>query len=195
MTQEVGELSKKEKADIVLAEYKFLREEILQKMDSCWKILTFEVGSTSLLFSYVFVNNQYSLLPVIPFLILITSFLHMGETLAIINAGSYIRNHTEKDLRTLLKPEENNPNLLSLSWESYTQKPEKAYCYRLIHVSTSLLFIGLFLATIAIMIMFKLNSAIIIPYDWNILLPFIILYVLGFIVYLYVWIKRIVLWQ
>ncbi|HUK84856.1 MAG TPA: hypothetical protein VLU95_03235 [Candidatus Acidoferrum sp.] len=177
-------ISKDPNLDAILAEYNCLRQEILQKMDSCWKIITFEAGGVSLILGYVFVNSQYSLLPLVPFLILVTSFLYMGETLAIMNAGTYIRLHTETKLKKILG------DSLSPSWESYAYDHPKSYW--LIHLSTYFLFAGLFWATIIITIWFKLNPSIAsMPFNWATIILFTLIYSMGFIVNLYVYAKEI----
>ena len=98
--------------NIILAEYNCLRDEIITKMQACWQILTFETGGTSIILGFVFANGQYELLPLIPFLILISSFIHLSETSAIINAGDYIRENIEVDLQKFRKV-----STKSMSWE------------------------------------------------------------------------------
>lgn len=184
-----GSISKTEEVEIILAEYKCLRDEILQKMDSSWKILTLEAGGTSLILGYVFVNSQYVLLPIIPFLILVTSFLHMGETLAIMNAGYYIRENIQKDLQKLMN-KRNEFNYKSFSWESFVEK--NSSCYKLIHVSTSCLFIGLYWVSFALILLLKQNPEISMPYDWQVIWLFLLLYIIGFALFMFVWITRII---
>jgi hypothetical protein len=158
-------------------------------MDSSWKILTFETGGTSLILGYVFVNSQYVLLPVIPFLILVTSFLHMGETSAIMNAGTYIREYIQVDLKNLMN-KENKSNYKSMSWENFAYYNNS--CYKLIHISTTCLFLGLYWVSFALIILLKQNPQINMPYDWQTIWLFLILYIIGFAVYIYVWITRII---
>jgi hypothetical protein len=82
----------------------------------------------------------------------------MGETLAIINVGKYIRDYAEKNLKKLLGDKPESP-----SWENFVRNQPN--CYRLIHVSTYVLFIGLFWGSIIIIIWFKLNAMVNMPFD------------------------------
>ena len=132
--------------DIVLKEYEFLRREIMSKIDANWKILSFETGGTSLILGFVFVNDKVELLPLVPFLILVTSFLYLGNTESILNLGKYIRTYIEPDLSTL-----KTKSLKSTSWEKFV-KDEKGP-YKLIHISTLILFMGMFYATLFLMVL------------------------------------------
>ena len=180
--------NKSKEVEIILTEYKSLRQEILQKMDACWKILTFETGGTSLVFGYVFANKEYRLLLIIPFLILVSSFLHLSETSTIINAGNYIRDNIEKDLKKLLRGKEHEYK--SMSWESFVEEEEGVDPYKYVHISTVCLFIGMFWISIFLSIGFKEEMGIPPPVYW----PFHLLllgYSIAFIVYMYVWVERI----
>ena len=172
-------MSKKE--DIILAEYQSLREEIITKMEACWKILTFETGGTSIVLGFVFSNGQYVLLPIIPFLILISSFLHLGETSAIINAGDYMREYVEKDLRKIL-----GEDFKSMSWEDFVKKRNNEYKwgpYKWIHISTFSLFAGVFWASIILTFLLRERAGI--PLTDDILLSFV--YFIAFVVYGLTW--------
>jgi hypothetical protein len=179
--------------DIILAEYNRLREEIITKMEACWKILTFETGGTSIILGFVFSNGQYVLLPIIPFLILISSFIHLGETSAIITAGDYIREHTEKDLQKF-----RDKSSKSMWWQNFLRGPameRKGSPYKLIHISTFCLFAGMFWASIALTVLLKGKIEIPLTNDWqfNLLLLGILLgYAVAFFVYLHTWYTHII---
>lgn len=177
---------KSKEVEIILTEYKSLREEIVKKMDFCWKILTFETGGTSLVLGFVFAEEAYYLLPLVPFLILVTSFLHLSETSAIINAGNYIRYNIEKNLQKFLgNYREHKP----MSWETFVE--EKADPYRLVHISTACLFMGMFWASIVLSVLFKdkMEIPLILDGPFNLLL---LGYLVAFIVYLYTWVTQII---
>jgi hypothetical protein len=173
-----------QKMDIILAEYQKLREEIITKMEACWKILTFETGGTSIVLGFVFANGQYMLLPIIPFLILISSFLHLGETSAIINAGDYIRDRIEPDLKKVL-----DEDFKSMSWEAFVKERHRPYKwspYKWIHMSTFSLFAGMFWASIILTILLKGRIGISLTSD--LLLYLLSLgYSVAFVVYVYAW--------
>jgi hypothetical protein len=176
--------------DIILAEYQCLREEIVTKMNSSWQILTFETGGTSLILGFVFANQQYILLPLIPFLILVSSFLHLGETSAIINAGEYIRTRTQVDLQKILN--KGSKRFESMTWEDYVWEKNHKRPYDWIHITTVSLFAGMFTASIILMII--LEGRMRIPSSQTNIGLFILLlsgYIVGFGVYLYQWIKLI----
>jgi hypothetical protein len=175
--------------DIILAEYQGLRDEIVAKMNSSWQILTFETGGTSLILGFVFANQQYVLLPIIPFLILVSSFLHLGETLAIVNAGNYIRTIMRPDLQRILK--KSDQDFKPMSWEDYIIINRKAYDW--IHITTVTLFVGMFWASIILTIIFKGKIGIPPTNNWfNPLFILLLLgYILVFVVYLYYWTKLI----
>jgi hypothetical protein len=176
------------KVEIILTEYKSLRDEILKKMDTCWKILTFETGGTSLVLGFVFAQGAYELLPLVPFLILVSSFLHLSETSAIINAGNYIRDNIEKNLQPLLGNK--NEEYKFMWWEKFVK--EQADPYKLIHISTACLFMGMFWASIVLSVVLKDKMEILLTPDWSFNL-LLIGYSIAFILYLYVWITEI--WQ
>jgi hypothetical protein len=170
-------------ADIILAEYARLREEIITKMEACWKILTFETGGTSIILGFVFSNGQYVLLPIIPFLILVSSFLHLSETSAIINAGNYIRENIETDLKKFRVKSSK-----SMSWETFVKEHRDPY--ELIHISTVCLFVGMFLASIVLMVLLKGKIEIPLTNDWLFYL-LLLGYIVAFGVYLFTWVTRV----
>jgi hypothetical protein len=169
--------------DVFLTEYKSLREEIITKMDFCWKILTFETGGTSIVLGFVFAEGAYDLLPLVPFLILASSFIYLSETSAIINAGNYIRDSIQTNLKKIL----GNDKLMS--WESFVENQSTPY--KLVHISTACLFMGMFWASIVLIFLFKYKMQTLVTFDWalNLLL---IGYTIGFFVYLYAWYTQIV---
>ena len=181
-------MSNANEVNIILAEYGKLREEIITKMDFCWKILTFETGGISIILGFVFSNGQYVLLPIIPFLILVSSFLHLAETDAINNTGDYIREHIEKDLQKF-----RDKSSESMSWETFVR--ERKGTYNLIHISMVSLFVGMFWASIALMLLLKGKIETVPTNDWLFNLPFYSL-LLGYsamgVVYLYLWVTRVV---
>jgi hypothetical protein len=155
-------------------------------MDSCWKIISLEAGGVSLVLGYAFANSQYSLLALVPFLILVASFLYMGETLAIINAGDYIRQHIEKSLSGL------QGVAVQPNWQSFISSKERRFCYKVIHFSTYLLFAGLFWASIAFMVWLKLDPSLgAIPFSWLTIEVFVIIYSAAFAVNVYVYCSAI----
>lgn len=162
-----------------------MREEILKKMDFCWKILTFETGGTSLVLGFVFVNGTYELLLLVPFLILFSSFLHLGEISAILNAGNYIYDRIEKDLKQIL---ENDRKYESMSWEDWVDKHNISY--KRIHISTTCLFSGMFVASIVLSLLFKDKMDIPLAFDW---IFYLLLFglLLVFVWYLLLWHKEV----
>ena len=168
--------------DLVLKEYEFLRQEIMAKMDASWKILTFETGGTSLILGFVFVYDRVELLPLVPFLILVTSFMHFGETQSVISLGNYIHDYIEKDLKALQTEE-----LKSLRWECFAKKNRGPY--NTIHISTIVLFMGLLYATLGLMVLSMDEIMASFPdYRWLFYGAVVMFAVFG-VVYVLAWLK------
>jgi len=181
--------SKTEAADIILQEYQCLRTEIITKMQACWQILTFETGGTSIILGFVFADGQYVLLPLIPFLILVSSSIHMGETWAILNAGKYIRERVEPSLRKYLG------GSTAMSWEQYLydNSREGGYLgpYKVIHSSAFLLFGGMFWASIVLTVVFRKQIGISSIGYWIFLIVLFLAYGVAFALSAKTWYDRV----
>jgi len=153
-------------------------------MQACWQILTFEIGGTSIILRFVFANGQYELLPIIPFLILVSSLIHLSETSAIINAGDYIRDYIEVDLQ-----EFRNLSTKSMSWESFVRDKGKSDPYKLIHISVFCLFAGMFWVSITLTVLLRGQNGFHLTTDWLLLL--VVGYALAFSFYSITWHKQV----
>jgi hypothetical protein len=170
--------------DIVLKEYEFLRIEIMSKIDAGWKILTFETGGTSLILGFVFVNDKVELLPLVPFLILVTSFLYLGNTESVLNLGNYIHTHIEPDLKTL-----KTTSLKSANWEDFVRIERGPY--KTIHISTLVLFMGMFYAALFLMLL-SMNKIIApFPNYWPLFYVMVAVFSVFGIVYIWFWRKYV----
>ncbi len=118
----------------------------MAKMDASWKILSFETGGTSIILGFIFAYDKVELLPLVPFLILVTSFLYLGQTESVMNLGSYIRTYIEPDLRNhrMTKNDKSPPY-----WEEFVQCNRMPY--KTLHISTLILFMVLNYSTIILM--------------------------------------------
>ncbi|WP_440954159.1 hypothetical protein ACSAZK_10870 [Methanosarcina sp. Mfa9] len=77
--------------DLILEEFRSLREEELGKMDKQYKILALGVSGTGTLLGLAFQYSLYPLFLVLPLIILSFMSLYHWERLSILNAAEYIR--------------------------------------------------------------------------------------------------------
>jgi hypothetical protein len=172
--------------DMILKEYEFLRQEILSKMDAGWKILSFETGGTSLILGFVFVNGRVELLPLVPFLILVTSFLHLGQVESVLNLGEYIRKNIEPDLKSL----QVDRSLKTPKWEDFVQC--KRGPYETIHKSTLCLFMGLFYASLFLMVISRNEIILLFPSAWPLFYVLLAFFAVFGVVYIYAWNENVI---
>lgn len=179
--------NKTDAAEIMLGEYQCLRTEIITKMQACWQILTFETGGTSIILGFVFADGQYVLLPLIPFLILVSSFIHMGETMAILNVGKYFRERVEPSFKKYLQ------GSTAMSWEQflYDNRGGRWGPYKVIHSSAIILFGGMFWASMALTVVFRKQIGISSISDWIFLAVLFLAYAVAFAIGAKTWYERV----
>jgi hypothetical protein len=79
------------KINFIFEEYKTLREEIKNKIDYQYKILSLGVGGITVFFGAIFEFKIYELFLVLPALIFANAYLYNAETRSIIYAGNYVK--------------------------------------------------------------------------------------------------------
>lgn len=117
--------------DLLLEEYKSLRQEQMNKMDKQYMITGLGIGGIAALLTAAFEKEIYPLFLILPLVILAVMTLYEAESYAIIRAGEYIKAFEENFITE-------NKNL---GWERWLKEKNKGTIYDLIdHSSRSILF-------------------------------------------------------
>ena len=85
--------------NLILEEYKSLREEIIEKMERQYQIVGLGVGGVSLLLGFAFESKYYALFWFLPLIIISCMILFSTERTAIQNVGNYIRSLEKKFIK------------------------------------------------------------------------------------------------
>ena len=140
----------KDELTFALEEYKTLRAEILSKMDNQYKILSLGIGGIAILFGAIDKIAIDELFAVMPFLIIANAFLYRIESMAIINAGIYIR-----DIEKIIYYNHNNLNINDkMGWETRLKRE----VYKPFNYVADIIFTVLYFLSI-----FKVSQCLIIP--------------------------------
>jgi len=117
--------------EFALEEYRALREEILNKMERNFKILSLGVGGITVILGFVFQYKINELFFVLPILILANSYRYKAENAAILNAGEYIckiENSIYRKNSSLCKCD-TDKIYGDLGWENYLRDEKKRVVY------------------------------------------------------------------
>lgn len=149
-------------------EYTTLRAEIFKKIDNQYKILNLGIGGITVLFGLAFKLGINQLFLILPFLIIANNYLYIAESMAIINAGNYI-----KKLETILYSKFNDLyKNHQMGWENNI----KRIVYKPFNYIANAIFISLFCISFFKGIIFILNSPVFCSCDKIVTIVAVIVY-------------------
>jgi hypothetical protein len=170
--------------DFSLEEYKALREEILDKMEKCFKILSLGVGGITVILGFVFYKDVNELLFVLPILIFANAYRYKAETVAIENAGVYICKIENSIYRQNSRLSKCNDKVCgNLGWENFLRNEGKINKYKL-HRYTADIILGSLYA-LCVIELWRRNTEPSTNIPISVTISFTILFILIFLYWLH----------
>ncbi len=130
--------------ELVLEEYKSLREEELNKMDKQYQIIGLGTGGIGALLSLAIEFKVYSLFLLLPLMIISMMSLYHFERMSILNIGGYVKNLEDEYIKTGVQRDKG-----TLGWEKWLEKNiEKRRIYIIIEMFSTISLFLIFLLSI-----------------------------------------------